>query len=275
MRRRVVEHIPAREAERQLKLGSGGLRDVEFAVQLLQLVHGRADPAIRTPDDPQRPGRAHPGRVRRPRGRRRPPRRLLLPAPAGAPHPAPPPAPDPRRARGRGDLATTGPQHGLPQGPGGGARRAVAAPPTRGASAAREAVLPPAAGGGRPHPRRRRAALLRRCRRPPRRPRVCRSAGRTAPPRGPHQRRLPHRNHPEGVAAGDARVVRGGPRPRCRPLRLPADQRGPGPHPVVSQDAARRGRGGRAAGPPARPPRATSATCSSTSPRVCACSPRT
>lgn len=47
MRRRVVDHIPAKEADRQLKLGSGGLRDVEFAVQLLQLVHGRVDPAIR------------------------------------------------------------------------------------------------------------------------------------------------------------------------------------------------------------------------------------
>jgi glutamate-ammonia-ligase adenylyltransferase len=47
MRRRVVDHIPAKEAERQLKLGSGGLRDVEFAVQLLQLVHGRADERIR------------------------------------------------------------------------------------------------------------------------------------------------------------------------------------------------------------------------------------
>ncbi|MFC6345464.1 bifunctional glutamine-synthetase adenylyltransferase/deadenyltransferase, partial [Nocardioides hankookensis] len=38
MRRRVIDHIPAREAQRQLKLGAGGLRDVEFAVQLLQLV---------------------------------------------------------------------------------------------------------------------------------------------------------------------------------------------------------------------------------------------
>jgi glutamate-ammonia-ligase adenylyltransferase len=47
MRRRVIDHIPAHEAERQLKLGSGGLRDVEFAVQLLQLVHGRADESIR------------------------------------------------------------------------------------------------------------------------------------------------------------------------------------------------------------------------------------
>lgn len=47
MRRRVLEHIPAREADRQLKLGAGGLRDVEFAVQLLQLVHGRSDERIR------------------------------------------------------------------------------------------------------------------------------------------------------------------------------------------------------------------------------------
>jgi glutamate-ammonia-ligase adenylyltransferase len=49
MRRRVLEHIPAKEADRQIKLGSGGLRDVEFAVQLLQMVHGQADPAIRSP----------------------------------------------------------------------------------------------------------------------------------------------------------------------------------------------------------------------------------
>ncbi len=47
MRRRVIEHIPAAHAGRQIKLGSGGLRDVEFAVQLLQLVHGRADETVR------------------------------------------------------------------------------------------------------------------------------------------------------------------------------------------------------------------------------------
>ncbi|MER8222733.1 bifunctional [glutamine synthetase] adenylyltransferase/[glutamine synthetase]-adenylyl-L-tyrosine phosphorylase [Streptomyces sp. NPDC094143] len=48
MRRRVVENIPAAEVDRQLKLGPGGLRDVEFAVQLLQLVHGRTDPSLRS-----------------------------------------------------------------------------------------------------------------------------------------------------------------------------------------------------------------------------------
>lgn len=50
MRRRVIENIPAAHRDRQLKLGSGGLRDVEFAVQLLQLVHGRVDEHIRSPN---------------------------------------------------------------------------------------------------------------------------------------------------------------------------------------------------------------------------------
>ena len=49
MRRRVEQHVPPAEADRQLKLGVGGLRDVEFTVQLLQLVHGRADETIRSP----------------------------------------------------------------------------------------------------------------------------------------------------------------------------------------------------------------------------------
>jgi len=48
MRRRVEQHIRPAEADRQLKLGPGGLRDVEFAVQLLQLVHGRTDESLRS-----------------------------------------------------------------------------------------------------------------------------------------------------------------------------------------------------------------------------------
>jgi glutamate-ammonia-ligase adenylyltransferase len=47
MRRRVEQHVPAELVERELKLGRGGLRDVEFAVQLLQLVHGRSDEDLR------------------------------------------------------------------------------------------------------------------------------------------------------------------------------------------------------------------------------------
>ena len=48
MRRRVTENIPEADRDRQIKLGPGGLRDVEFTVQLLQLVHGRGDETVRT-----------------------------------------------------------------------------------------------------------------------------------------------------------------------------------------------------------------------------------
>ncbi|KQU02594.1 bifunctional glutamine-synthetase adenylyltransferase/deadenyltransferase [Rhodococcus sp. Leaf7] len=46
MRRRVEEMVPAELREREIKLGRGSLRDVEFAVQLLQLVHGRTDESL-------------------------------------------------------------------------------------------------------------------------------------------------------------------------------------------------------------------------------------
>ena len=47
MRERVTKNIPDDEVDVQLKLGPGGLRDIEFTVQLLQLVHGQTDPAVR------------------------------------------------------------------------------------------------------------------------------------------------------------------------------------------------------------------------------------
>lgn len=50
MRRRVSDHIPPGEQDRQLKLGVGGLRDVEFTVQLLQLVHGKTDDSLHCRD---------------------------------------------------------------------------------------------------------------------------------------------------------------------------------------------------------------------------------
>jgi len=55
---RSLRHLKARvEAQlarqgmtdREVKRGRGGIRDIEFAVQLLQLVHGRADAALRSP----------------------------------------------------------------------------------------------------------------------------------------------------------------------------------------------------------------------------------
>lgn len=48
MRERVTDHIPPEDVPYQLKLGPGGLRDIEFTVQLLQLVHGLSDESLRT-----------------------------------------------------------------------------------------------------------------------------------------------------------------------------------------------------------------------------------
>ncbi|HHY07630.1 MAG TPA: bifunctional [glutamine synthetase] adenylyltransferase/[glutamine synthetase]-adenylyl-L-tyrosine phosphorylase [Corynebacteriales bacterium] len=48
MRKRVEDNLPLEQTARELKLGDGGLRDVEFAVQLLQMVHGRTDEKLRT-----------------------------------------------------------------------------------------------------------------------------------------------------------------------------------------------------------------------------------
>ncbi|MCR2761914.1 bifunctional [glutamine synthetase] adenylyltransferase/[glutamine synthetase]-adenylyl-L-tyrosine phosphorylase [Microbacterium sp. zg.B48] len=47
MRERVTDNIPAAEVPFQIKLGPGGIRDIEFTVQLLQLVHGLSDDRIR------------------------------------------------------------------------------------------------------------------------------------------------------------------------------------------------------------------------------------
>ena len=59
--------------DRELKRGRGGIRDIEFAVQLLQLVHGRHDESVRSPDHARCIGCAGRGRLRR-RVRRRSPR---------------------------------------------------------------------------------------------------------------------------------------------------------------------------------------------------------
>lgn len=50
MRERVTDFIPDDEIDLQIKLGPGGLRDIEFTVQLLQLVHGRSDESVRVRD---------------------------------------------------------------------------------------------------------------------------------------------------------------------------------------------------------------------------------
>jgi glutamate-ammonia-ligase adenylyltransferase len=46
-----AEHQVERKGltDREIKLGPGGIRDIEFTVQLLQLVHGHSDPDLRSP----------------------------------------------------------------------------------------------------------------------------------------------------------------------------------------------------------------------------------
>ncbi|GIE96735.1 bifunctional [glutamine synthetase] adenylyltransferase/[glutamine synthetase]-adenylyl-L-tyrosine phosphorylase [Paractinoplanes rishiriensis] len=48
MRRKIIDNVPANQLDREIKKGPGGLRDIEFAVQLLQLVHGRIDETLRS-----------------------------------------------------------------------------------------------------------------------------------------------------------------------------------------------------------------------------------
>ena len=93
MRRRVVDTLPKNMAGRELKLGPGGLRDIEFAVQLLQLVHGRADERLRVPATLPALAALADERLRRPRRRRGPRAGVPVPAPDRAPAPAVPAAP--------------------------------------------------------------------------------------------------------------------------------------------------------------------------------------
>ena len=50
MRQRVESLIPASQRDLDMKLGRGGLRDVEFTVQMLQLVHGSEDSSLHVRD---------------------------------------------------------------------------------------------------------------------------------------------------------------------------------------------------------------------------------
>ena len=156
MRRRVEQHIRPAEADRQLKLGPGGLRDVEFTVQLLQLVHGRADESLRTGttlDGARRPvRRAGTSAATTPR------RSARLPAAAHprAPHPAVPAAPHPPHADRRERPAPARPRARPPRGTRGGGRRAVARPSsarcagcTSGSSTARCSPRPPGSSDAR------------------------------------------------------------------------------------------------------------------------------
>jgi glutamate-ammonia-ligase adenylyltransferase len=48
LRERVIAQLPPEERSRNIKLMSGGIRDIEFITQALQLVHGRVRPEVRS-----------------------------------------------------------------------------------------------------------------------------------------------------------------------------------------------------------------------------------
>lgn len=51
MKRRAEAEVTKKGlADREIKRGPGGIRDIEFTVQLLQLVHGHSDPDLRSPN---------------------------------------------------------------------------------------------------------------------------------------------------------------------------------------------------------------------------------
>ncbi|MGD8412978.1 MAG: hypothetical protein PVF33_02025 [Candidatus Latescibacterota bacterium] len=50
MREQISGNIPARERSFNIKLMSGGIRDIEFTAQTFQLMHGHRNPELRTPN---------------------------------------------------------------------------------------------------------------------------------------------------------------------------------------------------------------------------------
>ena len=185
------------ELDREIKRGPGGLRDIEFAVQLLQLVHGRGDESLRAPATIAALRGAGRRRVRRPRRRRGAAARRTgscAPSSTGcscsacaAPTPCPT---DPgarcagwptRWATGRRRAATPS-RRSAPSG----SRHAQ-----RGAPAARQAALPAAAGGGGPGAGRGAAADPGGGPAPAGDARLRRPGRRAAPPGGADRRRVP------------------------------------------------------------------------------------
>lgn len=257
MRRRVVDNIPVDRVDRELKLGPGGLRDVEFAVQLLQLVHGRSDSTLRVGstlealgaladggyvgradaaqmDEAYRFLRAMEHRIQLYRLRRT--------------HMVP---------EDEADLRRLGRSLGLRTDPVAELNRAW----RRHASVVRrlhEALLPAAPGRRGPARPRREPAQRQGRRCPAGGPRLRRSRRGAAAPGSPVVGGLPQGRDPADAAAGAARLVRGLRRSGRRAPRLPAGVRRARQDPVVPTPPARRGRRRREPRPgpvrrPARP----------------------
>ncbi len=230
MRRRVEELVPVGVRARELKLGTGGLRDVEFAVQLLQFVHGRTRRIASRGVDRRRTGRARRRRLRRPRRRREPDGVLRVPAVARTPPAAAAAQAHPHAARTRrrrGDALAGARRPHAARRPARRARRAArgaqAAEPAR-LAAARQALLPAAARiGGRPRRRPCGRDDARGGRTSARRTGLRGPAERADPPRRADQSRRSARSGAAGAAADPAGLALRHTRSRRGAAGLPAD----------------------------------------------------
>ena len=231
--------------------GRAGCATSSSRVQLLQLVHGRSDETLRSPQHADGAGVAGDVGLRRARGRREPGPRLPVPAHARAPDPAAPAAAHPRHARRTTqDLRRLGRSMGFTRDPAG---RSWSTPWQRQAREVRrlheklfyrpllDAVARLAAGQARLTPEAARDRL---------------DALGFRDPAGALR-------HIEALTTGVSRraaiqrtllpVMLGwfadAPDPDAGLLGVPPGQRRPRQHPLVPAAAARRGGGGRAAGP--------------------------
>ena len=225
-------------SDRELKRGRGGIRDVEFAVQLLQLVHGRADPEVRsttTLDALTSSPTAGTSRPRTPGSSRR----LHVPAHRRAPLAAPRRTADPHRARRHRRPDAAGPGARLPRSTRGERRRGVrsrpAAPADRRAGHPRAAVL----RSDPRHPRRDGPPERRRGRGAPHRVRVRRR--RPHPPGAARAdpRAHPHLPDPAAAPAGHPRLALRVARPRPRAVAAAATGRRPHPGDDARDDVPR------------------------------------
>ncbi len=257
MRRKIIDNVPPGELEREIKRGPGGLRDIEFAVQLLQLVHGRVDESLREPGTiPALRALVAGGYVGRADGE------ALLRGYRFL-----------RAVEHRLQLQGLRRTHTVPTEPG--ALRWLAHALGYTATAERNAVeafradwVTHATEVRRLHAKLLYRPLLEAVARVPADglrlttdggpaavgdPRLRRPGRRAAPSAGAHRRGDPDRRDPTHPAAGAVAGVRRRAGAGPGTAQLPAGFRHAGPYPVVSAAAARRGAGGPATGPYPRP----------------------
>jgi hypothetical protein len=109
----IRREVARKDMANNVKLGPGGIREIEFIAQVFQLIRGGRDTALQIKPTAQGARAAGRARHHHPRGRARTGRRLRLPAPRRTPPAIPRRRPDPQPARKDADQAIIARGHGL------------------------------------------------------------------------------------------------------------------------------------------------------------------